>query len=166
MARSNSLNFNRFSKYNFDFISLEEVILLEFFIYHHQKKSIDMIVANRIEHETGMRRSKQERAIQQLEEKGILNIERNPNRVFFTINTAKIVELTSKLIQKKGNKFSVQYFQFVHNPDKFKKKKVAKVIIEDGKEIEKVIPEKPEKASKKSKKATEPTPIKQFSLFD
>jgi hypothetical protein len=121
MARSNSLNISRLSKYNFKFISIEEVIILEYLIAYHQKGSLDVVVPNRIELETGIRRNKIINATELLSEKGFLEIKIDKNRTQYSLSLENIINSLNKLFVKE-NKYSMQFFYFVQNPYSFKKR--------------------------------------------
>jgi hypothetical protein len=152
MARINSLNINRLSKYNFKYISLEEVVILEYLFNYYQKKSLEVVVFNRIELETGLKRSRIISACQKLEEKGFITITTESLRKRFEINFDKI-EAKLDVLFLKNFKYGRQFIYYIQNPNAFKtrarKGKLAKVI-----------------QNNKKKSKTEETPVaKQMSLF-
>jgi hypothetical protein len=126
MSRNNALNINRLSKYNFKFISLEEVILLEYFITYYQKGNLDIVVPNRIELETGLKRNKIVKASEELSEKGFLSVNIDKLRTHYKLNLDEVINGLNEIFIK-DNKYAMQYFYFVQNPGAFKKSKNKKV---------------------------------------
>ena len=125
MARNNSLNVNRLSKYNFKFISLEEIILMEYLLGYFQKNNLDVVVPNRIELETGLKRGKITKASEDLQEKGFIEVKVENLRTNYKVNIDNIVNSLNKLFIKE-NKFAYQYFYFIQNPNGFKVKAKGK----------------------------------------
>lgn len=76
MARNNCLNINRLSKYNFSYISFEEVIILEYLLTYFQKNNLELVVFNRIELETGIARNKINKSIDSLSSKGYVTLKK------------------------------------------------------------------------------------------
>lgn len=108
MARNNAFNFNRLSRYNYDFISLEEVIFLEYLIFHFVRKLEIPVQISRVEQETGLKKHRQQRAIDSLTEKNFIQVEQVQNRRKIQINREKVI-LSSQKIFIKENK-SIQRF--------------------------------------------------------
>ncbi len=131
MARINALNVNRLSKFNFKYISVEEVLVLEYLLAYFQKNALEIVIANRIELETGIKRAKLNTAIEKLEEKGFISSKVENARTKYTIN---FDTLTNKLdvLFVKPNKYASQFYLQIQNPAAFKtnaqKAKKAKVI--------------------------------------
>ncbi|MDX2189276.1 MAG: hypothetical protein SFY32_05385 [Bacteroidota bacterium] len=149
MAKNNALNISRLAKYNFKFISIEEVILLEYFLNYYQKNQLSEIVPSRIEAETGIKRSRIDSTVSDLKEKGFVDSKIEKFRTFYSIDIEKIISSLPKLFVK-SSKYSYQYIYFVQNPGGFKKKPGSKI-------------SKKEAAGKpKTKQDIEP---KQMSLF-
>jgi hypothetical protein len=168
MARNNALNFNRLSKYNFHFISLDEVILLEYLTFHHQKKTIDLVVHSRVESETGMKRSKQVRIFEELKDKGFIDWTFNGIRNFYTLNIDAVVNALPKLFTKEA-KPAYQYYFYAQNPELFSKKKSKKVKIpkEVEPEVQKLVAASGKKEQTQRTKVKEKVVISenQMSLF-
>lgn len=134
MAKNNSLNFARLSKYNFKYISLEEVITLEYLLSAHQKNCLDQVVISKIEAETGQKRSKIDKALEELENKGFVDVRQEKIRKYFMLNIDKIIDNLPRILVS-SNRYLEQYFLFVKNPAMFKKgskKKVSKKSIKKG----------------------------------
>lgn len=108
MARNNALNFNRLSRYNYDFISLEEVIFLEYLIFHFVRKIEIPVQVSRVEQETGLKKHRQQRAIDFLSEKNFIQVEQVQNRRKIQLNTEKIA-LSSQRIFIKENKSILRF---------------------------------------------------------
>ncbi|MBY0426476.1 MAG: hypothetical protein K2Q22_12620 [Cytophagales bacterium] len=109
-ALNNSVNFNKLSKYNYNFISIDEVILLEYLIFNYQKNTMGRIVASRTERETGLKKARQTRAYEDLEEKGFIKVEPLENRNIYHLNLDKIID-SIKLFAKGENR-SMQKFYY------------------------------------------------------
>ena len=125
MSKTNALNINRLSKYNFKYISLDEVLLLEYFIGYHQRNILDAVVPSRIQSELGLKRTRQQKAIEDLSEKGFISVKVENLRTQYTLNIDKIVNNLSKIFIRE-NKFAYQYFYYAQSPNSFKKGKVKK----------------------------------------
>lgn len=131
-AINNAVNFNKLSKYNYNFISIDEVILLEYLIFNYQKNTMHRIVASRTEKDTGLKKARQTRAFEDLQEKGFIRIEPLENRNIYHINMDKIID-SIKLFAKNENR-SMQKFYFSlkvadsieTKPAKLKKRKYRK----------------------------------------
>ncbi len=121
MARINSLNINRLSKYNFKYISIEEVLVLEYLLAYFQKNALDIVVPNRIELETGIKRNKVTRATDELAEKGFIEAKIENLRTKYSINFDTVINKLDKLFVK-PNIYASQYFLYVQNPAAFKTK--------------------------------------------
>jgi hypothetical protein len=121
MARINALNINRLSKYNFRYISTEEVLVLEYLLSYFHKGALDIVVANRIELETGIKRAKLNSAIEKLIEKEFISSKVENARTKFSINFESITHKLDKLFSK-PNVYASQYFLYIQNPSAFKTK--------------------------------------------
>lgn len=119
MARTNAFNVNRLKKYNFQYISIEEVIVLEHLLAYYQKKLMEIITPVRIECETGLKRSKINYALDELENKGLISVIPKKIKGKYVVNIDAIVSQIDKLLVK-PNKFTVQYFLYIQNPNAFK----------------------------------------------
>ncbi|MBC7391427.1 MAG: hypothetical protein H7329_19670 [Opitutaceae bacterium] len=108
MARNNALNFNRLSRYNYDFISLEEVIFLEYLIFHFVRKLEIPVQTSRVEQETGLKKHRQQRAIDSLTDKNFIQVEQVQNRRKIQINCEKVA-LSSQKIFIKDNKSILRF---------------------------------------------------------
>lgn len=152
MARNNCLNINRLSKYNFNYISIEEIIILEYLLSYYQKNLLEIVVLNRIETETGIIRTKINRAVEELTLKGYLSTKKQKTKTVFEIYIDKIIDSLPKLIRNES-KLCYQYFLFIQNPDAF------------GKRKQKNTTTKKEAKSTKSKAKEAATEVKQMTLF-
>lgn len=152
MARNNCLNINRLTKYNFDFITIEEVIILEYLLTYFQKNNLDVVVLNRIETETGINRNKIHKAVDELTTKGFISSKKQKTKTTFEIYIDKIVENLPKIIRNES-KLSYQYFLYIQNPGAFNKRK------------SKNNPSKKEVKNTKSKQKETIGEVKQMSLF-
>ncbi len=125
MARNNAFNFNRLSRYNYEFISLEEVIFLEYLIFHFVRKLEIPVQISRVEQETGLKKHRQQRAIDSLTEKNFIQVEQVQNRRKIQINCEKVA-LSSQRIFIKENK-SIQRFlgQLILPPVKKRKRECS-----------------------------------------
>jgi len=102
MARNNALNFNRLAKYNFKYVSIEEIILLEYITVYYQKGILDSVVPNRIELETGLKRNKINKAAEELTEKGFLSVLVDKSRSHFTLYIDQIILNLDKLFVRQN----------------------------------------------------------------
>lgn len=108
MARNNAFNFSRLSKYNYEYLVLEEVILLEYLIYHHVRKLEIPAQASRIEQETGLKKHRQQKALDLLSEKGFVEVEQLQHRKKLAFNAEKVA-LSSQRIFLKESKSVMRY---------------------------------------------------------
>ena len=108
MARNNAFNFNRLSRYNFEFISIEEVIFLEYLIFHFVRKIEIPVQISRVEQETGLKKHRQQRAIDSLSEKNFILVEQVQNRRKIQIDCEKVA-LSSKRLFIKENKSILRF---------------------------------------------------------
>ena len=108
MARNNAFNFNRLSRYNFEFISIEEVIFLEYLIFHFVRKIEIPVQISRVEQETGLKKHRQQRAIDSLVEKNFIQVEQVQNRRKIQIDCEKVA-LSSKRLFIKENKSILRF---------------------------------------------------------
>ena len=120
-VKNNALNFNRLSKYNFDFISLEETILLEYLLFNHLKNNIENLSYPKIETDTGIKKARQKSNFKKLEEKGLISVQNLGNKITFTLNLDKITDSIERLFIK-PNRYTYQYFYYIKNPEAFKVK--------------------------------------------
>jgi hypothetical protein len=131
-ALNNAVNFNKLSKYNYNYISIDEVILLEYLIFNYQKNTLGRIVASRTERETGLKKARQTRAYEDLEIKGLIRVEPLENRNIYHLNLDKIIDSIKQL--GKGENRSMQKFYYSlkvadtidSKPAKLKKRKYRK----------------------------------------
>lgn len=128
MPRNNCLNISRLTKYNFKFISLEEVIVLEYLLHYYQRNNLDIVVLNRIELETGLKRSRLTSVIQDLKEKEFIDSKIEKSKTTFIVNIDKITNSLDKIFVNM-TKIGYQYYLYVQNPASFKKTKVKKVAL-------------------------------------
>lgn len=119
MPRVNAINYNRLAKYNFDYISIEEVLVLEYLLSYFQKGALEMVTLNKIEVETGIKYGKLSSTVENLKEKGFINSSIEHAKTKFSINFDHLVHKLNKLY-KKSNVYASQYFLFVQNPQAFK----------------------------------------------
>lgn len=152
MPRNNCLNINRLTKYNFEFISIEEIIILEYLLAYFQKNNLEIVVLNRIETETGINRNKINKAIEELKSKGFIDIKKHKIKNIFEIYMDKIVASLPKLI-KNESKLCYQYYLYIQNPGAFNKRKTKNTAI------------KKDVKTTKSKQKEVPAEAKQMSLF-
>ena len=121
MSRNNAFNFNRLSRYNFEFIALEEVIFLEYLIFHFVRKIELPVQISRVEQETGLKKHRQQRAIDSLTEKNFIQVEQVQNRRKIQLNCEKVA-LSSKRIFIKENKSILRFLgQLIAPPAKKEK---------------------------------------------
>lgn len=153
MARNNALNFNRLSKYNYEYLSLEEVIFLEYLIFHQVRKIDIPVQASRIEQETGLKKHRQQKALELLSEKGFVAVDSQSTRRKVILNSEKVA-LSPQRIFLKVNKSIIRFLGQLVAPPTTKEKEKAKQPIS-----------KPKKAAKSaSGKAV--MPVNQIGLFD
>jgi len=159
MARNNAFNFNRLSKYNYEYLCLEEVIFLEYMIYHHVHKLEIPAQSSRIEQETGLKKHRQQKALDLLSEKGFVQIEHLQHRKKVALNAEKVA-LSPKRIFLKESKSILRYLGQLIAPPVVKKEKNQTPMAS---------PEKPQKrqpAAVKSASGKAVLPPNQISLFD
>ncbi len=154
MARNNALNFNRLSKYNYEYLCLEEVIFLEYLIYHHVHKLEIPVQASRVEQETGLKKHRQQKALDLLAEKGFVQIEQLQHRKKVQLNAEKVA-LSPQRIFLKESKSVMRYLgQLITVPTPKKEKNNAPIA-------------KPKKqVVSKSASGKVALPANQTSLFD
>ena len=164
MARTNALNIKRLSKYNFKYISLEEIIVLEYLISYFLKNILHQVVINKIETETGLRRSKIMMSCEKLVAKGFIEIKNEHLRKEFSLDLEKI-ETKVEIMFLKNYKYGKQYIYALRNPFILKSISKKKKLISDD-NIQKIENEviKP-KAIIKLKNKSETESLKQMSLF-
>lgn len=154
MARNNAFNFNRLSKYNYEYLILEEVIFLEYLIYHHIHKLEIPVQSSRVEQETGLKKHRQQKAIDLLVEKGFILSEQLQHRKKITLNAEKVA-LSPQRIFLKESKSIMRYLGQLIAPTPAKKEKVQVLITKPKKQ-----------AAIKSASGKAVLPINQTSLFD
>ena len=154
MARNNALNFSRLSKYNYEFLSLEEVIFLEYLIFHQVRKIEIPVQSSRIEQETGLKKHRQQKALELLTEKGFAIVDNQASRRKVSLNAEKVA-LSPQRIFLKVNKSIIRFLgQLIAVPTTKEKEKAKLQPIS-----------KPKKAAKSaSGKAV--LPVNQIGLFD
>lgn len=154
MATSVSVSFNKLSKYNFEFISLEEVLVLELLIFHYQKNTLSNLVASRMAVETGLKKPKVLAALQDLEDKKFISKVLMEFRTTYELNMGKVVD-SLNLIFKKEYRNIFRIYHKINMPEAFRntaqKQRKAKK--------EALIKSKPQHKSK-------PQQAVQISLFD
>ena len=154
MARNNALNFSRLSKYNYEYLSLEEVIFLEYLIFHQVRKIEIPVQASRIEQETGLKKHRQQKALELLSEKGFVQIDNQQQRRKVILNGEKVA-LSPQRIFLKANKSIIRFLgQLVAPPSTQKEKEKAKQPLAKPKKV----------AKSASGKAI--LPVNQIGLFD
>ena len=159
MARNNAFNFNRLSKYNYEHLCLEEVIFLEYLIYHHIHKLEIPAQSSRIEQETGLKKHRQQKALDLLSEKGFVQVEQLQHRKKVALNAEKVA-LSPKRIFLKESKSILRYLGQLIAPPAVKKEKNQTPMAS------------PEKAQKRQAGAVKSAsgkavlPPNQISLFD
>ncbi|MFN0048414.1 MAG: hypothetical protein ACKVOU_04755 [Cytophagales bacterium] len=121
MARINALNINRLAKYDFKYISIEEILVLEYLLSYFQKNALDIVIANRIELETGIKRAKLNTAIEKLIEKEFISSKVENARTKYTVNFEAITNKLNRIFVK-PNVYASQYFLYIQNPAAFKTK--------------------------------------------
>ncbi len=151
MARNNALNFNRLSKYNYEYLCLEEVIFLEYLIFHQVRKIEIPVQASRIEQETGLKKHRQQKALELLSEKGFVIVDTQQQRRKITLNAEKVA-LSPQRIFLKTNKSVIRFLGQLIAPATQKEKTKQALT-------------KPKKVAKSaSGKAV--LPVNQIGLFD
>lgn len=160
MARNNAFNFNRLSKYNYEFLCLEEVIFLEYLIYHHVHKLEIPAQSSRIEQETGLKKHRQQKAMDLLSEKGFVQVEQLQHRRKVALNAEKVA-FSPKRIFLKESKSILRYLGQLVAPAPMKKEKVPATPLASP---EKVVKRQP--AVVKSASGKPALPANQTSLFD
>lgn len=154
MARNNAFNFNRLSRYNYEYLALEEVIFLEYLIYHHTRKLELPVQISRVEQETGLKKHRQQKAIDLLLEKGFIQLEQLQHRRKIILNAEKVA-LSSQRIFLKENKSIIKYLGQLIMP-----------IAKKEKEKEKSQPIAKPKKPAKSASGKPALPVNQIGLFD
>jgi len=154
MARNNALNFSRLSKYNYEYLSLEEVIFLEYLIFHQVRKIEIPVQASRIEQETGLKKHRQQKALELLTEKGFAVVDNQTSRRKLSLNAEKVA-LSPQRIFLKVNKSIIRFLgQLIAVPTTKEKEKAKQQPIS-----------KPKKAAKSASGKTV-LPVNQIGLFD
>lgn len=167
MGRTNALNINRLAKYNFKFISIEEVLVFEYLISYFQKNLLDQVVMNRIEMETGLRRNKIVSSCEKLKEKGFIEITNESMRKKFSLDLEKI-ESKVDIMFVKNFKYGKQFVYSLRNPTILKSKsKKSKSAIEANVELSPKDEKTPMKVKlpMKGKTKKESATLNQMSLF-
>ncbi|MFQ3575643.1 MAG: hypothetical protein SNJ77_04335 [Cytophagales bacterium] len=113
------MSFNKLSKYNFDYITLEEVLVLELLIFHYQKNTLNNLVATRMADETGLKKNKVQIALQELEEKKFISKEVLEFRTVYMLNMSKVVD-SLNLIFKKEYRNIFRIYHKINMPEAFK----------------------------------------------
>lgn len=162
MARNNAFNFNRLSKYNYEFLCLEEVIFLEYLIYHHVHKLEIPAQNSRIEQETGLKKHRQQKALDLLSEKGFVQVEQLQHRKKVVLNAEKVA-FSPKRIFLKESKSILRYLGQLVAPAPAKKEKAQTTTPLAS--PEKVTKRQPA-AVAKSASGKPALPANQTSLFD
>jgi len=155
MAKNNSLNFSRLSKYNYEYLSLEEVIYLEYLIFHVLRKIDIPVQWSRVKQETGLLKYRQQNAIKLLSEKGFVKIEPQQYRKKIILQTEFVAKSAQRLFLKTNKSIQRYLDQLVASPPAPKEK---------GKTKSQPIP-KPKKAIKSALGKTA-LPANQIGLFD
>ncbi len=127
MPRNNCLNISRLAKYDFKYISLEEVIVLEYLLHYYQRNNLDIVILNRIELETGIKRNRLTSAVQDLKQKGFIDTKVEKSKTTFVIFIDIITNNLAKIFTN-PTKLGYQYYLYVQNPSSFKKTKAKKVV--------------------------------------
>ncbi len=152
MAKTVSVLFSRLSKYNFEYISLEEVLILELLLLHFQKNTIKTLITSKIADECGLKKTRVTTALEALEAKGFIEKEESKFRILFELKIDKVVDSLPRLFKKEYRNI-YKIFLKIQNPDAFKN--TANKLRKNNKEV----------PSKKSKSSKEQLPV-QISLFD
>ena len=126
MARNNAFNFNRLSRYNYDFLCLEEVIMLEYLIFHQVRKIDIPVQSSRVEQETGLKKHRQQKALELLSEKKFVKVETLQQRKKITLN-GELINLSAQRIFPKINKSILRFLnQTIYSNTTPKEKPKAK----------------------------------------
>jgi len=121
MTKINALNINRLAKFNFKYISVEEVLVLEYLLAYSQKNELQSVNTVKIELETGIKRGKLNTALQDLKEKGFISSKVENSRTKFSIDFDNITNKLNLLFVKK-NKYGSQFFLYMQNSAAFQTK--------------------------------------------
>jgi DNA-binding MarR family transcriptional regulator len=121
MTKVNAIHVAKLAKYNFDYISLEEVILLEYLMLSQQKNNLESVKQKQIELETGLKRSKINSATGELEMKGFIETRIEKRKVKYTLCMETVLANYRK-ISNKNSKRMLQYYYFIMNPNYFNTK--------------------------------------------
>lgn len=152
MAKTVSVLFSRLSKYNFDYITLEEVLILELLLLHHQKNTINSLIASRMVEESGLKKGRIQSALEELETKGFISKEELKFRIVYSLNIDKVINALPRLFKKEYRNIS-RIFHKIQNPEAFKN---------TASKLRKTSKDSP---AKKAKSVKEQLPV-QISLFD
>jgi DNA-binding MarR family transcriptional regulator len=152
-----SVSFAKLSKYNFDYISFEEVVVLELLIAHYQKKNLNNLIVSRMCDESGMKKSRVLYSLEELEKKGFVTKEEKEFKTIYILNFDKVVDALPRIYKKEYRAIFRMYYK-IQNPDAFKKtaEKARKLTNEK-------LAVTVDKTKKSKKEDQGPT---QFSLFD
>lgn len=149
-----SVSFAKLSKYNFDYISFEEVIVLELLIGHFQKKNLNNLIVSRMCDESGMKKSRVIYALEELELKGFVTKDEKEFKTVYHLNFDKVVDYLPRIYKKEYRSIFKIYYK-IQNPDSFKN-----TAEKARKEKLSVTVDKTKKVKKDDQKPM------QFSLFD
>jgi hypothetical protein len=152
-----SVSFAKLSKYNFDYISFEEVIVLELLIVHYHKKNLNNLIVSRMCDESGMKKSRVLASLEELEKKGFVSKDEKEFKTVYQLNFDKVVDALPRIFKKEYRSLFRIYYK-IQNPEAFRKSAGAA-----RKKTNEKLTVTVDKTSKSKKDDQKPM---QFSLFD
>ncbi|MFN8436871.1 MAG: hypothetical protein U0V72_04445 [Cytophagales bacterium] len=153
-----SVSFAKLSKYNFDYISFEEVIVLELLIGHYQKKNLNNLIVSRMCDESGMKKSRVLYSLEELEKKGFVSRDEKEFKTVYHLDFEKVVDALPRIFKKEYRSLFRLYYK-IQNPEAFRNtaSKARKKNSTDKLTVT---------VDKTQKKKTDDQKPMQFSLFD
>ena len=152
-----SVSFAKLSKYNFEYISFEEVVVLELLISHYHKKNLNNLIVSRMSDESGMKKSRVLASLEELEKKGFVSKEEKEFKTIYHLNFDKVVDALPRVFKKEYRSLFRIYYK-IQNPEAFRKS--ASNARKKSTEKLSVTVDKTSKSKKDNQKPM------QFSLFD
>jgi hypothetical protein len=120
MSNTISISIFKFSKYNFDFISTDEVLVLELMLYHYQKNTLNKLVISKMVDEIGMNRSRLSIALSNLEKKRFIKKEVLEFKTIYYLDLQRIID-SLNLLFKKEYRNIYRVFHKINTPQAFRK---------------------------------------------
>lgn len=151
-----SVSFAKLSKYNFEYISFEEVVVLELLIAHYHKKNLNNLIVSRMSDESGMKKSRVLASLEELEKKGFVSKDEKEFKTVYHLNFDKVVDALPRIFKKEYRSLFRIYYK-IQSPEAFKKTAAS---------ARKKASEKLTVTVDKTKSKKDDQKPMQFSLFD